>query len=345
MPRPTVMRDLKTCIRRGVPDAPLIFPIFEELAAHQAGETYHNFSTQAATMAKVWNQAIERWDVDWAGLFVDDLFEYEPLGIEIADGPDHPYAVTKYLPAEKSALDHLRLPNFKQDARLPVLLEAQKRIRDRWADQVVVCKSVAAPFSGLTLLYGIDAVMLLIYDDPDFLKKSMVFLEELAIAFSLALIEAGADIIWLGDCSASSRFLSLNTCRELALEPAKRVIAAIQRAGGMVIYHAGENKLPFLEATADLGAEILSVECGIDLAEVKRSVGKRICLSGNLDGIRTLWNGTPAEIGKATRRLVTEIASQGGVIVNTGEGIPQQTPLENLSALFRTIRDEWPAPV
>lgn len=338
------MRDLKTCIRLGVPEAPLIFPIFEELAAHHAGETYHDYSTKAAVMAGVWDEAIQRFDVDWAGLFVDDLLEYEPLGIEIADGPDHPYAVTKYLPAEKSARDRLRLPNFRKDARLPVLMETQKRIRDRWGDQVVICKSVAAPFSGLTLLYGMDAVMLLIYDDPDFLEKSMVFLEELAIAFSLALIEAGADMIWLGDCSASSRFLSLNAYRELALEPARRVTAAIKQAGGKVIYHAGENKLPFLEETAHLGADILSVEGGIDLAQVKQTAGQRVGLSGNLDAIKLVWNGTPPEIENATRRLVTEVAARGGVIVNTGEGIPEQTPLENLMAMFRTIREAWPAP-
>ncbi len=342
MARATVMRDLQTAVGLGVPAAPLVFPIFEGVAARLAGETYHDFSTKAVAMTKVWDQSIERFDVDWAGLFVDDLFEYEPLGIEITDGPDHPYAVTQYLPADQSTLAHLRVPNFRKDARLPALLEAQRRIRERWGNQIVISKSVAAPFSGLTLLCGIPEVMLLVYDDPELLRRLMGFVEELAIAFSLALLAAGADVIWLGDCSASSRFLSLSAYRELALAPAQRVAAAINRAGGLVIYHAGENKLPFLEEMAGVAPDVLSVEAGIDLAAVKRTVGSRVCLSGNLDGVHLLWHGQPPAIEAATRHLVTEVASQGGVIVNTGEGIPEQTPATNLTAMFRTIRAAWP---
>ena len=196
------------------------------------------------------------------GLFIDDLFEYEHLGITIEDGPDHPFAVTKYLPAEQKVLDSLCLPDFKHDRRLPVLMESIRSLRDHWRNNVVISKSVAAPFTGLTLIYGIAPAMLLLYENPDFLRKTMAFTEKLSIEFSRELIEAGADIIWLGDCCASSRFLSLDLFREFACEPAKRVIEAIHKAGGMVIYHAAENRLPFLEVMSEMGADVLSVESG-----------------------------------------------------------------------------------
>jgi MtaA/CmuA family methyltransferase len=342
MARPTVRRDLQTSVELGVPAAPLIFPIFEPVAARQAGVSYHAYATQAAAMSRVWDVAVEQFDVDWAGFFVDDLFEYEPLGIEIADGPDHPYAVTRYLPAETAAVNRLRLPNFNTAGRLPVLLEALQRVRDRWGSSLIVGKSVAAPFSGLTLLCGLVPIMEMVRDDPDWLRARMPFMEELAIGVSLALIEAGADLIWLGECSASSRFLSLEDYRALAFEPARRVTAAIRQTGATVIYHAGENRLPYLEATAELGADVLSVESGVDLAEVKRAVGRRVCLSGNLDGLHLVWNAEPAAIEREARRLSAEVGSQGGVIVNTGEGIPEATPLDNLRAMFRGIREGWP---
>lgn len=342
MARPDVRRDLKECVELKLSKAPLIFPIFDEFAARLAGEKYHAYSTRAEIIARVWSKVIQDLELDWAGLFIDDLIEYEPLGIESADGPTHPYAVTRYLPAGKDTLNRLKLPYLKKEGRLPMVLEAVARIRERWGDSVLISKSVAAPFSGLTLLYGIDPTMLMIYDDPDFLKKSMAFLEELAIAWGRTLIEGGTNIIWLGDCSASSRFISIECFREFAAEPARRVIAALKKAGGTVIYHAGENKLPFLEETAGLGADILSVEGGIDLAEVKKTAGRKIALSGNLDGINLLWNSAPAEIERASRKLVTGVASKGGVIVNTGEGIPEQTSLENVRAMFGAIREAWP---
>jgi uroporphyrinogen-III decarboxylase len=70
-------------------------------------------------------------------------------------------------------------------------------------------------------------------------------------------------------------------------------------------------------------------------------VGRKVALSGNLDGINLIWHGKPDEIKREVSRLVVEVASQGGVIVNTGEGIPKQTPLENLDIMFHTIREEW----
>jgi [methyl-Co(III) methanol-specific corrinoid protein]:coenzyme M methyltransferase len=245
------------------------------------------------------------------------------------------------LPAEQNVLDSLHLPDFARDGRLPILMESLRCLRDRWGDNVVISKSVAAPFTGLTLLHGIAPVMLMVYENPDLLRKIMDFTESLSIEFSRSLIEAGADIIWLGDCCASSRFLSLDLFREFAYEPAKRVIAAIHKAGGMVIYHAAENSLPFLEEMSGMGADVLSVEAGIDLGIVKQTVGRKVALSGNLDGINLIWHGKPDEIKREVSRLVVEVASQGGVIVNTGEGIPKQTPLENLDIMFHTIREEW----
>jgi MtaA/CmuA family methyltransferase len=342
MVKPDVLLDFKTCTALKVPSSPLLFPIFEEIAASVAGKTYHDYSTTSDTIVEVWNNAIERFGISWVGLFIDDLFEYEPLGITIEDGPNHPFAVTKYLPAEKKVLDNLRLPDFSRDGRLPVLLESQRRLHKRWEKTVVISKSVAAPFTGLTLLYGIAPVMELLYEDPDFLRRTMAFTESLSIEFSRELIKAGTNIIWLGDCCASSRFLSLDLFREFVFESAKRVITAIHEAGGMVIYHAAENTLPFLEEMSKMGADVLSVESGIDLKIVKQTVGKRVALSGNLDGINLIWHGKPEEIRLEISRLIAEVASQGGVILNTGEGIPKQTSIENLTTLFQTIRDQWP---
>ena len=338
------MRDLETCLRRGVPAQPFGFPIADGFFVRLANATYHDYATCGAVMAEVWNRAIAQFDLDWAGPFVDDLFEYEPLGIESADGPDRPYAVTRYLPAARASLARLALPDPRRDGRMPARLEAIARLRARWGRDIVICNSVAAPFAGLTLLYGIDATMLAVYDDPGLLKRTMTFLEELAVAWGQALLAAGSDLIWLGDCSASSRFLSLDMYRDFALEPARRVTAALRDAGAKVIYHAGENKLNHLRAALDVGADVLSVESGIDLADVQRAIGGQTCLSGNLDGINLIWLKTPAEIEAEARRLVREVACRGGVIVNTGEGIPDQAPVANVAALLRAIREAWPGP-
>jgi uroporphyrinogen decarboxylase len=214
-------------------------------------------------------------------------------------------------------------------------------LRQRWGDRILISGSTAAPFSGLTLLYGLEQTMLLLYDDPDFLRRSMSFIVDLAITWGKAIIEAGGDIVWLGDCSASSRFLPLQAYREMCLEPAQQVTAALKEMGAIVIYHAGENRIPYLEVMSEVGADILSVEAGPDMSEVKETIGDRVTLSGNIDPIHLLWQGTEADIAKEARRLVTEVAYRGGYIVNVGENIPEQTPPEHVEIMIRSIREAW----
>ncbi|MBI3921026.1 MAG: uroporphyrinogen decarboxylase family protein [Armatimonadetes bacterium] len=341
MARDTVRADLRTVCNLGVPEQPLILPVMDPFSAHLAGITYEEYSTKPEAMEKAWSNVIERFDIDWAGMCIDDLFEYEPLGIEVTNAPHLPFAVEKYLPATEETLQSLRLPDPTKEGRMPAHLEAEKRLRDRWGDSILIMGSTAAPFSGLTLLYGIEQTMLMLYDDPDFLRRSMRFIEELAVCWGRAVLEAGGDILWLGDCSASSRFLPVNLYRELCLEPAQRVASMLQEAGAKVIYHAGENKLPHLEAMAETGADILSVEAGPYMGEVKDAVGDRIALSGNLDSINLVWHGTDEAITATVNQLVSDVASRGGYIVNMGENTPEQTPPEHIDSLIRSIREAW----
>ena len=341
MAHPAVRQKLQVVCSFGIPSEPLIIPLMDPLSAYLAGYSYEEYSTRPEAMEGAWSHVIERFDLDWAGMCIDDLFEYEPLGIEVTNAPNLPFAVKKYLPATDETLRSLRLPNPRTDGRMPAHLEAEKRLRERWGDRILISGSTAAPFSGLTLLYGLEQTMLLLYDDPDFLRRSMSFIVDLAITWGKAIIEAGGDIVWLGDCSASSRFLPLQAYREMGLEPAQQVTAALKEMGAIVIYHAGENRIPYLEVMSEVGADILSVEAGPDMSEVKETIGDRVTLSGNIDPIHLLWQGTEADIAKEARRLVTEVAYRGGYIVNVGENIPEQTPPEHVEIMIRSIREAW----
>src|ERR1035437_10238453 len=121
MARNNIMDDVKACIAGRVAKAPLIFPVFEGFVARQAGVSFHDYSTRAPIIAQVWDYAIKHFDTDWAGVFIDDLIEYDMLGIETADGPDHPYSLTKYLPAKKFFMIRRQIRAPKMPGRMPML--------------------------------------------------------------------------------------------------------------------------------------------------------------------------------------------------------------------------------
>ncbi|RJQ39631.1 MAG: hypothetical protein C4550_04980 [Nitrospiraceae bacterium] len=339
MARKNINRDFATAINLGIPEQMPVLPIaLDQFAAQLSNVSYRQYSTDADILAEAWNKVIERFDLDWAGIFIDDLLEFEPLGIEVTSEDQIPRAVKKYLPATEGILADFRIPDPETDGRMKVNLEAQRLLRQHWGEKILICSSIAAPFTALTLAFGIVPIMTLLYDRPDFLIKSVKFFEELEMLWGQALVEAGADVIWLGDCSASSRFISVDTYEKFALEPAARVAEAIKRAGGNVIYHAAENKLQHLKAMVQAGGDILTIAEYADMNLVKDEIGSDICLMGNLDCIKLILNGTPEEIENEIKKLTEEVALRGGYIVNTAEGIPVQVPIENLEAMINAIR-------
>jgi uroporphyrinogen decarboxylase len=88
-----------------------------------------------------------------------------------------------------------------------------------------------------------------------------------------------------------------------------------------------------LPAIARSGADVLSVDWRINLSELRRSLGPKIALQGNVDP--AILFAPPEKIRAVTQETV---AALGGVghILNLGHGILQHTPVENAKLFIET---------
>jgi uroporphyrinogen decarboxylase len=222
--------------------------------------------------------------------------------------------------------------------RLPIHLEMIRRTKQALGDRVVVMGRIAAPFSTLGLVYGIDTLLVAMLDDPAVVRDNLRFFIEHQIAFGQAQLEAGADLLWLGDCVADSKFLRPEHFAEFAFEAAATVAEALTREGGLVIYHTCETSLPHLRWQVQLPVSAVNVGEGADLPALKAALGGRRCLAGNLDPM-LLRDGTPAAVAAAARELVLGAAPGGGYVFNTGEGIMRNSPPENVLAMMQAARE------
>ncbi len=303
-----------------------------------AGEVYERYSRDAALMARVQSAAIRRFDYDWAWLQVDDCIEFEPLGVGVKGAGNILPATCDYLPASAETLRHLRVPDPHRDGRMPVLLEAIARLKGEFGDSVCVTGRTAAPFSSITLLYGMTQTFMALYDNPQLIKDTAAFFVELQSQWGRAQIEAGADALWLGDCSASGHLISLADYEEFAADGVRQCAQAYADAGAITIYHASEHKLAHIRAQAATGIDALSVGPGVDIGAVNQAVGDRICIVGNLDPIAVLQNGTPEQVRAETERIVTVGKQGGGYVFSTGEMVPRMTPEANVRAMVEAAR-------
>jgi uroporphyrinogen decarboxylase len=87
------------------------------------------------------------------------------------------------------------------------------------------------------------------------------------------------------------------------------------------------------------------IECGyqgfnpvqpnaMDIVEVKRKWGKKLCLIGNINLDSTLTLGTPEDVRAEVHERIRTIAPGGGYMVASSNSITDYVPLENMKAML-----------
>ncbi len=323
--------------------APAHLPVFclsQEFDAKYADLTYRDYIQSSDQIVDVQLQAMEAFGWDWAWLHLDDTLEFEPLGVGVAEGGENVVPCTAdYLDFDRETLQSLDIPDPRSN-RMPLLLDAASGLRSEVGDSKCVTGRVAAPFSAVTLIFGMEPALLTMLDAPDLFADALKFAEDQAISWGLAQIEAGCHAIWLGDCNASLHLISPEHYREWALEPCRRVTEAFQDAGAFVFLHNSEENIRGLWLQTETNPDILSVGPGLDMAVAIQELGNTQALMGNVDPIAMLTDSSASEVAAETGRQV-RLMADGGCILNSGECVPREARRENMHAMADTARQVW----
>jgi len=334
-----VMDDIRTCIALGQPSRVPAFPLSISYDYDCFGYTHAQWRNRPEIMLELARRAIGEFDYDVYMLHPDDLIEYEAIGIGINHEQTLPPAVRVYLPAEESTLAALRIPaGLTRTGRMAAHLEGLSAIKQSFGDTICLVGRIAAPFTTLTLIFGIEATLLLMLERPALLKRYMDFFLEYNDLAAAAQLQAGADAIWLGDCVATSHFISPDQYEEHAAEYAGAASRRVREKGGIVFYHGNERSIPHLKIMAGLGFDTINIGEGVDITAVKREIGNRVCIMGNLDTINDLQPGSPERVERAVKDIVEAAKPGGGYIFCTGEGVPDSTPKENVRAMMEAVK-------
>ena len=100
-------------------------------------------------------------------------------------------------------------------------------------------------------------------EDPGLFLEFEKFFVEYNSIIGEAIIEAGASAIWMGDCVATSYFISPAQYLDLAASPAAELSSRIRAKGGVVFYHGGEISIPHLEIASNLPFDAVNTGYGV----------------------------------------------------------------------------------
>jgi uroporphyrinogen decarboxylase len=144
-------------------------------------------------------------------------------------------------------------------------------------------------------------------------------------SYLLFQIESGAQVIQLFDTWAGE--LNRSDYEEFALPYTQKIFDAVGTRVPRILYLNGTSAI--LEAMANSGADVISIDWRISMADARRRVGDRVALQGNLDPCLLLG---PRERMLAKTQEILEQAGPSGHILNLGHGILPPTPVENARA-------------
>ncbi|HID78426.1 MAG TPA: uroporphyrinogen decarboxylase [Planctomycetaceae bacterium] len=317
-----------------------LMPITMMFAADVAGVRYGQYAADHRVLVEAQLRTAERFGFDYVSCISDPTREAADCGAAIQYFDDQPPAIDEVhaVLEDKSALTRLKVPNPLGGGRMHDRVKAAALFRQRVGGRLLIEGWIEGPCAEAADLRGINRLMLDFYDDPSFVRDLFDFILEMELAFARAQIEAGVDLIGIGDAAASlagPRFYE-----EFIWPYEKKMVDAIHEMGARVRLHICGNINPILNPIGRLGCDIVDLDFMVPVADARRAMGPDQVLLGNIDPVRVLRNGTPESVSAAVSRCHDEAGSK--YIVGPGCEVPRQTPHANLEALTRYARSHQP---
>lgn len=318
---------------RGEPvDRPPNFDIIMQFAAHYIRQPLSRYYQDYRVLCDA-NFAVQQdFSLDILQAISDPYRETHDWGAEIVF-PEDGLPVCEHPPlADDPDIRRLHQPT-QPGRRMTDRLEAIRLFRQRAGGEVPIMGWVEGALAEAADLRGVSSLMLDFYDRPGWLEELLEKCAEVEIAFARAQVEAGADIIGLGDAIASQ--VSPALYEQYALPYEQRIFAAVHEMGALARLHICGNTTKILPLMAASGADIIDIDWMVDMAAAAAAFGdKAVC--GNFDPLAIMLRGTPEQVQQATARCV----ELGGTRSFSAAGceIPDGTPHENLLAQTDTLR-------
>jgi len=143
-------------------------------------------------------------------------------------------------------------------------------------------------------------------------------------------------------CFNDNPFLSPDMFAEIITPYLTQVIAGERELGFYCIKHTDGNVMPILDQMVSANPHAihsLDPQGGVDIAEVKRLYGDKVCLIGNVN-CGLLTSGTEEEVIASARYCIKHGMPGGGYIFSTSNCAFTGLPLERYELMWRVWHEE-----
>lgn len=288
--------------------------------------------------AEVTLQPVDLIGVDAAIIFSDILVIPEAMGMHLemyeGKGPVFPQPI-------RNENDATNLNEIDPSVDLKYVLDAVSLTKKELNRRIPLIGFSGSPWTLMTYMIEgqgsktFSKVKHLIYTNPNLAHSLLDKIAVAAAAYLCAKIEAGIDAVQIFDTWGG--ILSPDDFEEFSLQYILKIISRVKPKNVPIIVfakgvHFNLNKL------AESGADVLGLDWTMNIGAVRKKVGDKVALQGNLDP--AVLYADHKKIRHEARKILESFGKGSGHIFNLGHGIPPDVHPDNLKALVDFVKAE-----
>ncbi len=303
-------------------------------------EKYPSFRDRSEIPEVAIEISLQPWKAfqpDGVIMFSDIVTPLPGLGIEMDIAEGKGPIITSPIRTQ-AQVDNLR--PLEPDESLPFIKTILQSLRQEVGNKSTVLGFVGAPWT--LAAYAVEGkgsktysvIKGMAFSDPTILHQFLGKLADAIATYVRFQIDCGAQVVQMFDSWAGQ--LSPQDYDTFALPYQKRVFEQVKATHPdtpLILLVSGSAGV--LERMAKSGADIVTVDWTVDMADARQRLGKNMKVQGNLDP--GVLFGSQQFIRDRIYDTVKK-AGIGGHILNLGHGVMPTTPEENVAFFFETAK-------
>ncbi|HHN81847.1 MAG TPA: hypothetical protein ENN11_04425 [Methanomicrobia archaeon] len=334
-PYQRVMMTLRGEVPDMVPTAP---PFQGYWALHHSGMTVGQSIAHPELAAKTQyredrNSGFDAYECVW-----DWLAPVEAAGGHVRiEAKGNPVTIEPLLKRAED-IDSLEMPDLQSQERISSAIEAATLINELNDRSRFTYATLAMPFTLAAELRGTQNLLMDLFVNRPYAFKLLKYCTELTISFTSLLQEAGIEAYLFCDPVASGDLISTEVFEEFSLPFINDVFGHFNRSDDKTALHICGNISDRLDIFRGLNTDAVSIDSNVDLSFVRRMLGDRFTIIGNVSALETLYMSSPDKVRTEARRCIEDMGGKG-LVLASGCDITVGTPVQNIRTLTLTPKE------
>ena len=322
-------QDFDALFRGDVQDRTLFRPIFMHFAARYIGATYGQFASDYRTLVRANIECMHAFHTDMVGLISDPYRETSAFGARITFLDEAVPKCENILIRSKEDIKTLSNPDVYKAERTRDRIRGAELFQKELNGGVPVIGWIEGPLAEACDLAGVSEILMQLMMDPDFVCMLMDKCLVTAKEFAKAQIEAGCDVIGIGDAICSQ--IDKVTYDQFVQERHQDLVRFIRDQGARVKLHICGDITHLLASIKAVAPDICDLDWQVNPDQAFDILGPDMVRCGNINPV-IIQNTSPETLFVQARQLVKKEQNRK-FILSGGCEITVNTPHEHVSAL------------